>query len=201
MKKTVICVGRQFGSGGREIARQLAEYLNYAYYDKELLAQAAKESGYCQDIFKRADEISADPMVFSCCGLIPSYGLFSHSDYLSNEKLFLLQSETIEKIADKGNAIIVGRCADYILRDREDVISIFISDEKENRIERVMKRSEKSHSSAYSMIRKTDKMRASYYNFYADRSWGEASNYDLCINRNAFTEEQFIQIIKTACEG
>ena len=133
--KIILTIGRQFGSGGREIGQKLAKELGISYYDKELMALAAKESGLSEEFFEKADERASSglayafTMGYSYMGLFPPY-----ADVLSNDRLFLYQSDTIRNLAEKGSCVIVGRCADYILRDDPDCLSFFIHNNKENRI-------------------------------------------------------------------
>ena len=199
MSKRVITIGRQFGSGGRMIGKQIAEALNYKFFDKELLAQAAKDTGYCEGTFLKADEKGFDPFAYAALGAIPSFGMSFNRDVLTNEKLFLLQCKTIENIAESSESVIIGRCANYVLRKRPDVLSIFICDSYDNRVNRVMKRYDVTEHVAKKMIRTKDKTRSSYYNFYTDTDWGLAENYDMCLNLGRLGEEKIITLIQKAC--
>ena len=137
--KIILTIGRQFGSGGREVGQKLAKELGIGYYDKELMALAAKESGLSEEFFEKADEKASSglayafTMGYSYMGLFPPY-----ADVLSNDRLFLYQSDTIRNLAEKGSCVIVGRCADYILRDNPDCLSLFIHNNKENSIQRII---------------------------------------------------------------
>lgn len=185
----VITIGRQYGSGGRFIAQELAKELNIPFYDNELLAKAAVDSGLDQDIVKSYDEKKDG--VFA--GFIPSlYGY----DMTMGQKVFLAQFEAIKKIADSGSCIIVGRCADYVLRDRPNVVHVFITANMEDCIKRCVKYYGIEEKKAEDLIKKTDKKRASYYNFYTDRKWGRADNYDLTIN-SAVGIKETCEVIKT----
>ena len=141
-----ICIGRQLGSGGREIACRLAEMLGYKFYDKELLNLAAKESGF------------------------------------SEESLFQFQSDAIRKAAYEGNCVFVGRCADYILRDRTDMLSVFITADLDWRAQQVISRHKCSKDEALKIIHNAESQRASYYNYYTGKRWGDSASYDLCVN-------------------
>ncbi len=188
----VITIGRQYGSGGRFIAQELAKELNIPFYDNELLAKAAVDSGLDQDIVKSYDEKKDG--VFA--GFIPSlYGY----DMTMGQKVFLAQFEAIKKIANQGSCIIVGRCADYVLRDRPNVVNVFITASMEDCIKRCVKYYGIDEKKAEDLIRKTDKKRASYYNFYTDKKWGRADNYDLTINSNVGIKET-CDVIKTFVE-
>lgn len=192
----VITVGRQYGSGGREIGTMLAEKLGIAYYDDMLLKEAAKESGLCEDLFHSFDErpksflysIAMDPYSFS----------MNHVTAKGNieQQVYLATYETIKKLADKGPCVLIGRCADYALKDRDDVINIFITAPLSNRIERVACRNDISLDEAKDRIKKTDKSRASYYNYYSSKDWGEAKSYDLCIDSSLLGIEGTVELLE-----
>lgn len=188
----VITIGRQYGSGGRFIAQELAKELNVPFYDNELLAKAAVDSGLDQDIVKSYDEKKDG--VFA--GFIPSlYGY----DMTMGQKVFLAQFEAIKKIADAGSCIIVGRCADYVLRDRPNVVNVFITAKLDDCIKRCVKYYGVDEKKAEELIKKTDKKRASYYNFYTDRKWGRADQYDLTIDSGIGIKET-CEVIKNFAE-
>ena len=193
----VITVGRQYGSGGREIGTMLAERLGFTYYDDLLLKKAAEESGLCEELFHSFDErpksflysIALDPYSFSMSGL-GSRGSIEQQVYLATY-------DTIKKLADKGPCVLIGRCADYALKDRSDVINLFITAPLDNRVERVAKRNGISPDEAKDRIRKTDKSRASYYNFYSGKEWGDARSYDLCIDSSLLGVEGTVELLET----
>ena len=178
----VITVGRQYGSGGREIGTALAKRFGIAYYDDLLLKKAAEESGLCEELFHSFDErpksflysIALDPYSFSM-NHITSKGSIEQQVYLATY-------DTIKKLADEGSCVLIGRCADYALKDRNDVLNLFITAPLENRIKRVAMRNGISEDEARERIRKRDKDRAAYYNFYSAKEWGDAKSYDLCID-------------------
>lgn len=172
--KYVITVGREYGSGGRFIAKKLAEKLGIAFYDDELLTKAAQESGISENVFKNFDE-KKDGLF--AAGL----GFYSYDLSLS-QRVFLAQFDAIKSIAEEESCVIVGRCADYVLQNHENLISIFICAPMDEKIERVVTYYGVDRAKAESVITKKDKKRKSYYNFYTDRTWGKSSNYDLCIN-------------------
>lgn len=196
MEKVIITIGRQFGSGGREIGKKLAEQLGIAYYDKELLRLAAQESGICPELFEKADEkasgnlLQAFAMGFSMNGAI-----YQPNDYFTDATLFQVQSDVIRKIATEGSCIIVGRCADYILKDEENCINIFIHSSQEDRLQRIRRKSPVSEKEALEQMKKTDKTRASYYNYYTDKTWGAASSYHLCIDSSAIGIDNAVALI------
>lgn len=180
----VICFGRQLGSGGREIAEKLAKKLDLPLYDKEILALAAKNTGLGRELFENADE-KASPNIF--VGFARSYPIVNESlivqeSPLSNNALFKFQCEVITQIASKGSAVFVGRCADFILRDHPGLFSVFICGNNKDRIERLCRLRGISIEEAIKTIKKIDKQRSTYYKYYTDKTWGEASSYNICIN-------------------
>ncbi len=184
----IITIGRQYGSGGRFIASKLADKLGIKFYDNELLAKTAVESGLSNSVIESYDEKKDG--FFS--GLVPS--TFS-VDLSIGQKVFLSQFEVIKKIADNESAVIVGRCADYVLEDRDNVVSVFITGSMDKRVERAVSFYNVESKKAESVINKMDKKRASYYNFYSDKKWGSADSYDLCINSDIGIDET-VEIIK-----
>jgi cytidylate kinase len=197
MDKIVISIGRQFGSGGSEIGRKLANELNISYYDKELLAIAAQESGLCPEIFEKADEQESTGLSYAfSLGLSPLGMYVPYDDILSNEKLFLLQSETIRNLSQKESCVIIGRCSDYILRDNPDCLSFFIHNTLDNRIKRIMKRENVTKARAKDLITKADKSRAAYYNYYTNKLWGIASSYNFSIDVSILGTEETVSLLK-----
>lgn len=197
--KIVITIGRQFGSGGREVGRLVAEKLGISFYDKELISVAAKESGLCEQIFETHDEKPTSSFLYSL--VMDTYSLgFGGSGYNMDvpvgQKVFLAQFDAIKKIAEKESCVIVGRCADYALEDCRNVFHVFIHAERQDRINRVMKRDDiKRESDAWDTIVKSDKRRANYYNYYSSKKWGEAKTYDLCINSTLLGIENCAEVI------
>ena len=181
----VITIGRQYGSGGREIGRLVADALGIKYYDKELLMESSKASGVKPEVFEAADERT--PSFFSN---IWSFNLgFNTGSYLlgsspiSDEKIYAAQSNVMKTLAQNSSCLIVGRSADYVLRNHPGLISIFIHSSIEDRILRIMnRRGINSAEKASEIAEKKDKLRASYYNFYTDKVWGDAAGYDLSID-------------------
>ncbi|MGM9738830.1 MAG: AAA family ATPase [Candidatus Cryptobacteroides sp.] len=176
--RLIMNIGRQFGSGGRQVAMALGQKLGVPVYDQELIEKAAEESGFSRDLFARSDE---KRRLFGISGFIDS-GRFGMADnYLGDNQIFALQSGVIRSIAEKGPAIFIGRCSDYILRDM-DCLDVFITSPKEVRVKRVAGRMNISPEEAASLIRKKDRTRENYYNYYTFGHWGVASNYDLCVD-------------------
>ena len=183
---TVITIGRQFGSGGREIGELVAQHFNIKCYDKELLSRAAKESGFCEEMIQNHDERPTNSFLYNLVMDTYSFGYNSSSfvDMPISHKVFLAQFDTIKKIADEGPCVIVGRCADYALSDYDNVLNIFIHATEDFKIARIKERFEdvNTDDKARDMMNKKDKQRQSYYNYYSSKKWGRADSYDLCIN-------------------
>lgn len=197
-KKFIVTIGRQFGSGGHNIAKKLAEKLGIAFYDKELLFEAAKETGLNPDLFEKADEKLPSFYIGNISMNIGYYIQPFHPSHSANyyERVNKAICDIIEDIATKESCIIVGRCADHILRNKENCISIFISADKDSCANRVIQRTNGlSKNEALSLIAKEDKLRAEYYNFYTDKEWGTANSYDLCINSSKLAEDKVIDIL------
>lgn len=195
--KHIITIARQFGSGGRAIGEALADKLGIKCYDRELISIAAKESGVDPEVFNSVDEKAANSLLYSL-----SMGLFSFgSSYDAgnlpvNDRLYLLQHKIIKKIAQEGPCVFVGRCADYILRDRGDVVSIYICADLDYRIKRAVEQKEINENKAEQAVLKTDKSRANYYNYYSGKKWGQPENYDFCLNRTRLNDEQAVKVIE-----
>lgn len=194
----VITIGRQYGSGGREIGRLVADALGIKYYDKELLTESSKASGVKPEVFEAADERT--PSFFSN---IWSFNLgFNAGSYLlgsspiSDEKIYAAQSNVMKNLAQESSCLIVGRSADYVLRNHPGLISIFIHSSIEERIMRIMNRTGiDSAEKARALAAKKDKLRASYYNFYTDKTWGDAAGYDLSIDSSKLSTEAVTEFI------
>ena len=182
MEQIVISIGRQFGSGGRIIGKALAEKLNIDYYDNELLVLAAKQNGLAPEFFENNDEISNSIFGFAS-NILDNIGLGTFTNnMLSGDTLFQMQSETIKRLASEKSCIIVGRCSDYILRDNPNCVSIFLHASEEERAKRIANRMNISEEEALAKLAEADKKRASYYNFYSNKTWGDSKTYDLSIN-------------------
>jgi cytidylate kinase len=181
-KHIIICVGRQLGSGGHDIARMLAADFNAKYYDQELLNLAAKESGFSEKFFEANDEQRG---IFRSLFHLHASHVSDNNLYQNNfsqESLFKFQSDAIEKAANEGSCVFVGRCADYVLRNRDNVVNIFISASKRFRIEQIMAKQKLDFSAARKFIQQREGKRAAYYNYYTGKKWGAAESYDLCID-------------------
>ena len=200
--RSIITISREFGSGGREIGKKLADDLGIPFYDKELLEMASKESGICQELFVKNDESYTNSFLFSL--VMGNYPVSAdgriNPDMPLNHKIFLAQFETIKNIAKKGPCVIVGRCADYVLKNEPTIIDFFISGNTAEKKKRILERYDIEKNKAEDFIRKTDKRRASYYNYYTDMKWGEAKNYDLCINSSKTGVDGAIKLMKAYIE-
>ena len=183
-EKTIYTIGRQFGSGGRMVGKKLAEKLGIPYYDKELLVMAAKDSGYSEELFRNADEKPASSLLYSLVmGNYPmSSGTLGFNEMPLNDQLFLIQSNTIRKVAGKESCIIIGRCGDYILRDNPSLISVFIHAPLEARVKRAVEVYGVPADRAEDVCLKNDKSRANFYNYYSDRKWGMCRTYSLSLD-------------------
>ena len=175
---TIINVGRSFGSGGGFVAKAVGSKLGIPVFDNELISKTAEESGYSKSLFAHGEEKS----LFSVSSFFAS-GRLSYLDrgYMNDNVLFNIQSEVIRQIADKGDAVIIGRCADYILRDRP-CLNVFVCGPEEYRIGRLMENEHLSAAEAEKLMRRKDRTRETYYNYYTFGAWGQASNYHLCID-------------------
>ena len=181
-KHIIICVGRQLGSGGHDIARMLALDFGAKYYDHELLDLAAKESGYSEKMFEKNDERRGffRSLFHMHSAAVPDDSLYMNG--FSQDSLFKFQSDAILKAADESSCVFVGRCADYVLRERKDVVSVFISASKRFRIDQIMAKQHLDVPAANKFIKQHESQRASYYNYYTGKKWGAAESYDLCID-------------------
>ena len=198
----IITIGRQYGSAGYEIGKKLAEDLGVQLYDKEMLKRAAKESGLCEELFESHDEKPTNSFLYSL--VMDTYSLgYSSSSYADmpiNHKVFLAQFDTIKKIAGEGPCVMDGRCADYALEDYDNVINVFIYADLEQRIRRVARELNLTDAKAKDIIIKNDKKRASYYNYYTNKEWGNAKGYDLCLNSGKLGIDGTVRVIKEYME-
>lgn len=192
-KKIIVTISRQYGSGGREIGRRLAQSLGIPFYDKELISMAAKESGYAEELFDKADSQATNSLLYSLSLYSTTMGLY---DMPLNDKLYIVQSETIRKVAAQGSCVIVGRCADYVLREDPDVINIFIHSDMENKIRRAVEEYDLPKEGIVEYITKTDKKRATYYNYYTGLKWGRAENYHLTLRTDTVGLDAAVETIK-----
>lgn len=196
---TVITIGRQFGSGGREIGEKLAKYFDIKFYNKDLLTRAAKESGFCEEMIANHDEKPTNSFLYNLVMDTYSFGYNSSSfmDMPISHKVFLAQFDTIKKIAAEGPCVIVGRCADYALSEYQNCLHIFIHADEKSKIERIMSKYDdiNTEQKARDMMIKKDKQRQSYYNYYSSKKWGRADSYDLSINSGILGEDGTVKLL------
>ena len=198
MANKIYTIGREFGSGGREVGEKLAAKLGIKLYDKELLQQAAKDSGFCEEIFENHDEKPTNSFLYSLVMDTYSVSGYSAAPFLDmplNHKVFLAQFETIKKIAEKESCVIVGRCADYALSDNPDCINIFIHADLDVRIKNVSRNLNITENKARDIINKTDKQRASYYNYYTSNKWGDSKSYNLSLDAGKHGTDNCVEMI------
>ena len=192
----IINVGRQFGSGGRLVALALGRKLGIPVYDQELIAKAAEQSGFSKELFANSDE---KRNLLALSSFIVDVGRFGSADnYMSDNQLFVIQSNVIRSLADKGPAIFIGRCSDYILRDRK-CLDVFVTATDEVRIKRIAERMNITPEQADSLMRKKDRTSETYYNYYTFGNWGVASNYDLCVDSSVLGIEGTADMIIDFC--
>lgn len=190
--KSVITISRQYGSGGRFIAKKLAEKLGIPYYDNEIITMAAKESGYSETIFEKAEQLSTHSFLYSL-------SMFGSVDGIYGlplaDKVYIAQSEIIKKCAENGPCVIVGRCSDYVLKDFDNVINFFIYSDENSKINRASKYYGIDADKASSELKKKDKKRANYYNYYTSQIWGDYNNYHLSLNSDAIGIDACVDIL------
>lgn len=198
MANKIYTIGREFGSGGREVGEKLAAKLGIKLYDKELLQQAAKDSGFCEEIFENHDEKPTNSFLYSLVMDTYSVSGYSAAPFLDmplNHKVFLAQFETIKKIAEKESCVIVGRCADYALSDNPNCINVFIHADLDVRIKNVSRNLNITENKARDFINKTDKQRASYYNYYTSKKWGDSKSYNLSLDAGKLGTDNCVEMI------
>lgn len=197
MSNTIITIGRQFGSGGRYIGKKLSEQLGIPFYDKDLITIAAKENGISPEIVEQIDETASSSFLYSL-----AMGVNNFANHLSaipelplNDKLFIAQTHVIKKLAQEGSCVIVGRCADYILADEPHCINLFIHANLKDRITRAINEYGVPADKAESIVHKTDKKRATYYEFYASQKWSKATNYTLSLDSSTMSLDQCVELL------
>ena len=194
---SIITIGREYGSGGRQIGQEIANYFGIKYYDKELLEHAANDSGICKELFENHDEKPTNSFLYSLVMDTYSFGYSSgsYTDMPLNHKVFLAQFDAIKKIAKAGPCVLVGRCADYALEDNPELLSVFIHANMDARIRRIARDFDLTDAKAKDMIRKTDKQRSSYYNYYTNKRWGDANSYQFCLDSSKLGIEGTVDAI------
>jgi cytidylate kinase len=196
MNYPVITIGRQLGSGGLSVGNILAKKLNIPIYNKELITLAARKSGLNTEFFEKADEKNSFSIITNVGNFFDSvFGSTHHNNYLCNEMLFKIQSDVINQLVEKQPCIFVGRCADYILRENPNLLSVFISANICDRVQRIVDEQNLTEKEAKIKIEQTDKKRAEYYNYYSNKIWGLATSYHLCINTSVVGIEQTADVL------
>lgn len=198
----VITISRQFGSGGHEVGEKLARQLDVPFYDKALIAMAAKQSGLSEEVFASADEKASSSLLYSM--VMGSYSFGARVPGINempiNDKLFLIQSDIIKKAAEEGPCVIIGRCADYILREHGNCMNVFIHASKEERVRRSIAKKDCEERKAADFVTKKDKQRANYYNFYSNKRWDDLQNYDITIDTSRFTVDEAVELLMDAAK-
>ena len=197
----VITIARQYGSGGREIGEKVAAALGIKHYDENLITLAAREGNLDETVASKADESAANSLLYTLALGSNFFGSAMNFGYKPplNDKLFLLQSDVIRRAAEEGSCVIIGRCADYVLRDHPKRLSVFVYGDLPHRKQRVMDRHEGlTEAQAIDLINKTDRRRSSYYNFYTGNKWGKYDNYHLAVNSSLLGIDKTAEMIANA---
>lgn len=200
MSNLIITIGRQYGSGGRQIGKRLSEELGIAFYDRKLITAAAKKSGFSEELFEMMDKRATNSLLYS----LSMFGGSGVNGMSLTDQLYLTQANLIREFADAGSAVFVGRCADHILREYPNRVDIFISGSIEDRIRYIQSDPDRElggNKSPQSTLEKMDKQRATYYNYYTGKVWGKADHYDLCINAGRLGVEKSVQLILSYING
>ena len=202
MSNTIVTIGRMFGSSGSEIGKIVADKLGYNYYDKELIKRAVIESGISEEVLAEADEKPVNSFLYSIVTHgFPAYSAPVQYNNLSmNDKVYSIQAGIIKNIAESESAVVIGRCADDILRENPNAVKVFIYSERSERVKRIASINGLSEKEALEIVKKTDKSRSNYYEFFTNKRWGDPLNYDICINSSLGIEkcaEVIINYIKT----
>lgn len=198
MEKVIITIARQYGSGGKTIGQMLAKDMGIPFYNREILRMASDDSGIREELFNRADERLRNNPLFGASKKVYKGELISpdSGDFVSDENLFNYQAKVIKDLAEKGSCVIVGRCADFVLKDRDDVVSVFIHAPKEYCMARAMERNDMTEKEMEKFIAKTDKYRGDFYHYYTGNVWSDARNYDLCLNSARLGFEKCVEEIQ-----
>lgn len=200
MKKRVITISREFGSGGHSIGKIVAETLGIEFYDQELLEKIAEETGFSQEFIKEAAEYSTakNSLLFN---LVMNRSLNGRTEPSPADTIYFAQTKIIKSLAESESCVIVGRCSDYILRDNNDCLHIFIYSDTQDRAKRILERYGENEKPIHKRIADKDARRKIYYSHYTDRPWGIPQNYDLCLNSGILGEEVCVNIITSVFNG
>lgn len=198
--RVILTFSRQFGSGGSNIAKRLAKELVIPFYDQELITESAKDTGIAPNMVKALEETPTNSLLYAIAAGTAYGGAVTPSTLAAlpmTDRVFLSQSDVIRRYANEGSCVILGRCADYILRKDPDVISVYIHRDHDERVHQVAKLYDKTEEKAVEMVKKMDKRRANYYAYYTDKRWGDAENYDICLNSGVLGEDSCVDLLKT----
>jgi cytidylate kinase len=202
MQEKIITISRQCGSGGHSIGSELANRLDVPFYDKEIIEMAAKESGFHKEFIEEKGEHMNNSLLFNIARYASYGGRRRYEEYQPlQDQIYFAQVKIIKELAGKGPCVIVGRCADYVLRDRNDVLNVFIHADMAFKKKRCMERGQFSDEKADDMIRRRDKLRADHYQYYTDQKWGDSLNYHLCLDSGIFSIEKCVSMIEDASKG
>ena len=196
--KSIITISREFGSGGRTIGKLVADRLGYQFYDRELVNKVAERSGFSPEFIEESGEYASarSSLLFA----MATAGQYSADGLSMHDRLYIEQTRFIEELAEQGRCVIVGRCADYILREHKDCLHVFIHADMKSRAKRIVERYGKKDKSPEKRLAEKDQKRRVYYKNYTGRNWGQAQNYDLCLNSGVLGEEVCVELIVAACK-
>lgn len=191
-ENTIITISRQYGSGGAEIGEKLAKELNVPFYDRNIITMAAEKSGFSEDLFDKLDKRATNSFLYS----LTMFGSTGVNGMTLTDQLFLTQCSIIKELAAKGSCVIVGRCADHVLREEKNLFNFFLNGKLEERIQRAAQEY-CIKDRAEEVVAKFDKQRATYYNYYTGKRWGNAENYDLCVNTCKLGVDNTVSLLKS----
>ena len=201
MRKRIITISRQCGSGGRYIGQRLAKELGIPCYDEKLIDMVAKESGFALDFVEEKGERITGSLLFNIASsLTYATNVLSGNGMSLQDEIYFIQNRIIKDLAEKEPCVIVGRCADYVLREREDCIHVFIHADEKSKLERAVKYYDMSEKDAPSILKKKDKARYNHYKYYTDQEWGMADNYDICLNSGLLGIDGCVNVIKSVLD-
>lgn len=201
MAKRIVTISRQCGSGGRYIGEKLAKELGIPCYDEKLMDMVAKESGFALDFVEEKGERITGSLLFNIASsLTYASNVFTGNGMSLQDEIYFIQNRIIKELAEKEPCVIVGRCADYVLRDRDDCLNVFIVADEKSKLERAVKFYDMPEKDAPSILKKKDKARYNHYKYYTDQDWGLASNYDLCLNSGLLGIDGCVKIIRQVME-
>lgn len=195
----VITISREYGSGGREIGEKLANELGIPFYDNELITRAAKASGFAESAFANAETKATNSLLYSIAMGMSAYGSheMGYTSLSLDDRIFIAQSDVIRNLAKEGPCVIVGRCADYILKDMNNVVNVFIWADLKSRVHRATTMYDLPVNKAEDSVLKADKRRANYYNYHANEKWGKAENYHISIRSDSVGIDKSVEILKS----